>query len=402
MKTFKVFLLVFVSSLITINVASATPMIAGNNGNNNMYAVDVNAMTGVLIGNSTINIGFGGLGFSQDGTLFGWTTVTNSLYTVNLGTGAWGLVGGGAPLCGDTFEIRPTDNTAVVFDICNYDIYTVNLADGSTAFRVSASNLDPASAFSSDGTLYQIPVDGANLQTVDIDTGAVVNVGATGINATTITSLGFNPDDGMLYSLGVFNANLYRFDPSTGSGVNLGVVAGLPITEQYTMATFDATAIEVAIDIKFCSDPNAFNCKKKGVLPVTIFGTEDFDVEGIDISSLQLCTEDLLNCTNAPIDWSVADRGDPEFDLGAAMCAVVEVEEGIFEEQDYLTQDGFLDLDAAFEASEVQDMLGTFCSDVKGATSEPLVITGTTLDGATIFSVPLPNLGTDQLWKVNK
>ena len=160
--------------------------------------------------------------------------------------------------------------------------------------------------------------------------------------------------------------------------------------------------IQVDIDIKFCSDPNAFNCKKKGVLPVTIFGTVDFNVEDIDISSLQLCTEDLSSCTNAPRNWSVADRGDPTSDLGAAMCAIIEVEEGIFEEQDYLNQDGFLDLDAAFEASEVQDMLGTFCSDVKGASSEPLIITGTTLDGTMIFSVPVPNVGTDQLWKVNK
>jgi hypothetical protein len=122
----------------------------------------------------------------------------------------------------------------------------------------------------------------------------------------------------------------------------------------------------------------------------------------IDISSLQLCTEDLSACTNAPRDYSIAARGDPTSDLGAAQCAMLEVEEGIIEEQDYLNPDGYLDLDAAFETSEVQDMLGTFCSDVKGATSEPLIITGTTLDGTTIFSVPVPNVGTDQLWKANK
>ena len=159
-------------------------------------------------------------------------------------------------------------------------------------------------------------------------------------------------------------------------------------------------SLQVAIDIKFCSDPNAFNCKKKGALPVTIFGTSEFDVEDIDISSLQLCTEDLLNCTNAPVDWSVADRGDPTLDLGAAMCDLDPLS-GL--ELDYTeNQDGFLDLDAAFDAREVQDVLGAFCSDEKGASSEPLVITGTTLDGITIFSVPVPNVGTDQLWKANK
>ena len=46
----------------------------------------------------------------------------------------------------------------------------------------------------------------------------------------------------------------------------------------------------------------------------------------------------------------------------------------------------------AFEASEVQDMLETFCSAAIGSTSEALVITGTTLNGVTIFSVPLPEL----------
>lgn len=158
---------------------------------------------------------------------------------------------------------------------------------------------------------------------------------------------------------------------------------------------------EVAIDIKFCSDPNAFNCKKKGVLPVTIFSTESFDILAIDISTLQLCTENLSVCTGAPRDYSIADRGDPTSDLGAAQCTLLEVDEGIFEEQDYLNPDGFLDLDVAFEASEVQDMLGTFCGSARNAISETLVIIGSTLGGAPFISVPIGNTGTDQLVKKN-
>ncbi|MBT8074679.1 MAG: hypothetical protein HKP21_13355, partial [Xanthomonadales bacterium] len=167
-------------------------------------------------------------------------------------------------------------------------------------------------------------------------------------------------------------------------------------------------SLEVTIDIKFCSDPNAFNCKKKGVLPVTIFGTGDFFVDDIDFSSLQLCTEDLVFCTGAPRDWSFADRGTPS-DAGAAQCALVEDPplSGILVEMDYLNPDTFLDVDVAFEASDVQDMLGDFCSADKGFISEPLVITGTTvdgvrMDGVRLFSVPVPNVGIDQLWKANK
>ena len=202
-----------------------------------------------------------------------------------------------------------------------------------------------------------------------------------------------------------YNLNLGIETPSFWGVVDYDGIMSITIDASggpnigFDAASYGLAMIEVAIDIKFCSDPNAFNCKKKGVLPVTIFGTEDFDVVDIDISSLQLCTEDLTSCTNAPRDYSIADRGDPTSDLGAAICTI---NPDTGEEEDFLTQDEFLDLDAAFEASEVQYILGTFCSDVKGTTSEPLVITGTTLDGTMIFSVPFPNVGTDQLWKVNK
>jgi len=159
--------------------------------------------------------------------------------------------------------------------------------------------------------------------------------------------------------------------------------------------------ILVDIDIKFCSDPNAFNCKKNGVLPVTIFGTEDFMVEDIDPSTLQLCTEDM-ECTGAPRDYSYADRGDPLLDLGAAMCAI---DPDTGEELDWTENyDGHPDLDAAFEASEVMAILGDFCDDAaKGDVSEALLIIGETYDGAPFYSVPADdNTGIDRLVKVNK
>ena len=158
-------------------------------------------------------------------------------------------------------------------------------------------------------------------------------------------------------------------------------------------------SIEVAIDIKFCSDPNALNCRKKGVLPVTIFGMEDFDVTDIDISTLQLCTVDLLFCTQAPREYSYADRGDPTTDLGESMCAI-NPETGVEE----LNPDGYVDLDVAFEASEVKAILGDFCEEAaKGDVSQALVIIGETYDGVPIYSVPQDdNTGIDRLVKANK
>jgi hypothetical protein len=64
--------------------------------------------------------------------------------------------------------------------------------------------------------------------------------------------------------------------------------------------------------------------------------------------------------------------------------------------------DGWTDLDVAFEGSDVQDMLEVFCGDEKGVTSESLIITGQTTDGIPIYSVPLDDVGIDQLLRQNQ
>jgi hypothetical protein len=177
------------------------------------------------------------------------------------------------------------------------------------------------------------------------------------------------------------------FDPS-GNADTAGLVTKFITTP---------ASIEIYVDIKFCSDPNAFNCKKKGVLPVTIFGTADFDVATIDPSTLKLCLADLTTCTNAPRDWSMADRGDPATDIGAEQCAIIDLVE-----QDFLTQDGIMDFDAAFEAVEVQALLGDFCGQPQKSTSQTLFVVGETFDGVPIVSLAIDDVAVDQLWKANK
>ena len=46
--------------------------------------------------------------------------------------------------------------------------------------------------------------------------------------------------------------------------------------------------IQVSVDIKPSSCPNPLNVKDKGVLPVAVLGTEDFDVFDIDPASIRL------------------------------------------------------------------------------------------------------------------
>ena len=168
--------------------------------------------------------------------------------------------------------------------------------------------------------------------------------------------------------------------------------------------------ILVDIDIQFCGDPNAFNCKKKGAVPVTIFGSELFDVEDIDLTTVRLCLEDLSECTEAPVDFSVADRGTAPDDLGTDQCSVVEDPSlsGIYVEQ--ATADEYFDLDVVFDAAEVKAMLygdgsepGDFCDNgAKGDVSEAMVIIGETTSGQPFESIPVEDVGVDQLMRANK
>ena len=53
-----------------------------------------------------------------------------------------------------------------------------------------------------------------------------------------------------------------------------------------------AAGINVAVDIKPGSCPNPLNIKSKGVLPVAILGTEDFDVKDIKVNSIRILAEE--------------------------------------------------------------------------------------------------------------
>jgi len=54
------------------------------------------------------------------------------------------------------------------------------------------------------------------------------------------------------------------------------------------LTTPEPEEIDVSVDIKPSSCPNPLNVKSKGVIPVAILGTEDFDVTQIDPESIEL------------------------------------------------------------------------------------------------------------------
>jgi hypothetical protein len=89
--------------------------------------------------------------------------------------------------------------------------------------------------------------------------------------------------------------------------------------------------IEVPVDIKPMSWPNPLNVKAKGVLPVAILGTADFDVSQVDPATVRL--EGV-----APLRWALEDVGTAGGPLAGP--------------------DGFTDLSLKFDNREIVSVLG--------------------------------------------
>jgi hypothetical protein len=117
--------------------------------------------------------------------------------------------------------------------------------------------------------------------------------------------------------------------------------------------------ISVYVDIKPGSCPNPLNKKSKGVLPVAVLGTEDFDVTAIDPETI-LLNRSCEGCEGvAPIRWSYEDVATP---FEGELCDCHELE-----------GDGILDLTLKFDTQELVEKLDLCPLD--GQTI-PLTITG--------------------------
>jgi len=120
-------------------------------------------------------------------------------------------------------------------------------------------------------------------------------------------------------------------------------------------------ATEVAIDIKPQSCPNPVNTKSNGVLPVAILGTTSFDVNDVDLSSVQLEGISPLRSSLEDVSSPVADPQD------ACDCTT----DG---------PDGFDDLTLKFDTQDLVAALGA----VDGDEEITLTLTANLLDGTSI------------------
>ncbi|MHC4692137.1 MAG: hypothetical protein ACYS67_05290 [Planctomycetota bacterium] len=275
-------------------------------------------------------------------------------------------------------------------------LYEVDPLTGVHDYVCSTSNIYEifGIAFSPSGVLYAHEDGFWNyIGTLDTKTGQFVKIGTITGDAEELFCLDFRPNTESLYGSkgdGIYSVNLTTLHTSlvvdsdtlnfshilgfTFFTEDLVYVSGFYPTSQYPNYNYgialynivegrilDEVALpdfvyeetplghialvpeipsilEVAVDIKPRSCPNPINVKSSGILPVAILGSEDFDVNIIDVASIQLAGVE-------PIRSSYEDVAAPVSDGNDCNC----ITEG---------PDGFLDLTLKFKTQDIVATLG--------------------------------------------
>lgn len=132
---------------------------------------------------------------------------------------------------------------------------------------------------------------------------------------------------------------LLKWDNNTNAPIveTIGVESGSFVPGQWEHVTFSTAGIveipppfiEVEIDIKPGSDPSCFNNDGNGVIPVAIFGTATFDVNDIDVETVQLEGLDVnvVGKSNKLLA-SIEDVNEDGYD---DLVVKIEDEDGVFD-----------------------------------------------------------------------
>ncbi len=172
--------------------------------------------------------------------------------------------------------------------------------------------------------------------------------------------------------------------------------------------------IEVVIDVMYLSNPDIFICRRPGeFLQVTVFGQRGFDVTQIDLSTVRLTIApdsepEEAGIANGPeglpaLNHLICDRGNPE-DAGRSGGDLnADCRPDHFNLPDKLggELDGILDIDFGFSAPKIRNLGCQFEGDFRVAPERGLIVTGK-VDGKDFFSVPVPDVGIDQLVLVRR
>jgi len=161
----------------------------------------------------------------------------------------------------------------------------------------------------------------------------------------------------------VFDVNFAELQ-SLGLLINYTYTIGLKVTDSKgqsdvadsKLIIVPKPAVKVAVDIKPGGCPNPVNVKSKGVLPIAVLGTDDYDVTTIDPTSIRLAGVE-------PLRSGYEDVGRPVLDANDCNCT----DEG---------PDGLVDLALKFETQRIVEAIG----DVNDGDVRVLELTGVLID----------------------
>ena len=173
----------------------------------------------------------------------------------------------------------------------------------------------------------------------------------------------------------------YRGEPGFGESESGVSMFGVLDFAKITITGPDAPiTVDVPVDIKPGSCPNPVNTRSRGVLPVAVLGTEDFDVTMIDPESIE------LNGVS-PIRWALEDVATP-YEPYIGKLDAYDCHE--------LGPDGYQDLTLKFNKQEIVETLG----EVEDRDVIFLPLTGeledgTLINGEDVIIVIVPKFSAD-------
>lgn len=236
----------------------------------------------------------------MNGLIFTGNNITNKLYAINAtdGTEVWSFE------TNDRVKSPPAVADGVVyFGSHDQNVYAVDVSTGEELWSFETNAEVVASPAIADGTVY-IGSRDTNLYALDAENGEELWRFDTGIR---FVSGSVAVANGVVY---VGAEKVYGLDATNGSKLwefadfggwisesSPAVIDGITYigaNDNYLYALEEGT-IEVEIDIKPCSDPNAIEPDTEGVIPVGIKHTGEFDPVGrVDVSTLRFGASDLV------------------------------------------------------------------------------------------------------------
>ncbi|MGE0002637.1 MAG: PEP-CTERM sorting domain-containing protein [Fimbriimonadaceae bacterium] len=215
-------------------IAIAQERLIVTDSNDRYFSVDPVTGAATQIGTLTGG-GFGiaaGLGYDPgSGTMYSADSSVDSLYTMDINTGAMTLIGAfnrpGIDPVMHGLEFNTTNGKLYGLDFRDKGLVEIDVNTGqATLIGITAATSFASLAWDANaGIMYMGDAGTDSLYTVDLATGASTLIGATGIVGSLGTGMAWSPTYGLL---GIDNSTdaLYRFDTTTGAATLIGALGG--------------------------------------------------------------------------------------------------------------------------------------------------------------------------------